>query len=197
VTRAHVDFRASFAAPASTVRMPTMSDSQDNSEPTTTTTSSDESGNKILNRIIKRFGGRHLIFRTQLGEGFRIIPKPYALVSTFRGPVWFFYGLGQVWITHKKYHDFDGWMARIPRISADKVTKLLDKLENQISEFTHHCNEHGIEGTILVEPTTIEFHWTFGHSLEKEKMKDEASNILDDQFQKLVDAFLIAKEQIG
>lgn len=151
-------------------------------------------GGMILNRIIKRFGGRHLIFRTQLDDGFRILPKPYAIVSTFRGPVWFFYGLGQVWLTHKKYHDFDGWMARLPRISAPRIQKLLDALESQLTEFTHHCNENGIEGTIIVEPTTIEFHWTFGYSLEKEKLKQEASTVLDSQFQKLVDAFLTVKK---
>ena len=71
---------------------------------------------QVLNRVIKRFGGRHLIFRTQLGDSWRVLPKPYALVSTFRGPVWFFYGIGQVWVTHKKYREFDGWMARVPRM---------------------------------------------------------------------------------
>ena len=171
---------------------PTEETSPANGDVTTTVT---KDGDHVLNKVIKRFGGRHLIFRTQLGEGFRFLPRPYGLVSTFRGPVWFFYGLGQVWLTHKKYHDFDGWMARVPRIASPKIVKLLDNLETQLTEFTHHCNENGIEGTLVIEPTTIEFHWTFGYSLDKEKLKTEESEMLDHQFKKLVDKFLEVKDQ--
>ncbi|MFK7769830.1 MAG: hypothetical protein AB8B55_21660 [Mariniblastus sp.] len=148
---------------------------------------------KMLNRIIKRFGGRHLIFRTQLGS-WRLFPRPYALVSTFRGPVWFFYGVGQVWVTHKKYVAFDGWMSRVPRISRPKIVTLLDELNQPITEFTHYCNENGLEGTIVMDRNTIEFHWTFGYELEKEKMKTEQTQLLDEPFKKLVDAFLVAKK---
>ena len=154
-----------------------------------------KSGDQVLNRIIKRFGGRHLIFRTQLGK-WTVVPQPRGLVSTFRGPMWFFYGLGQVWVTHKKYHQYDGWLARVPRVWAPKITLLLDKLEPQLTEFTHHCNEHGIEGTVVIEPNIIEFHWTFGYPLKKEKQKIEHANMLDTQFKQLVDAFLVAKEEL-
>ncbi len=154
-----------------------------------------DAGERVTNRVVKRFGGRHLIFRTQLGK-WRLFPRPYGLVSTFRGPVWFFYGVGQVWITHRKYHAYDGWLARVPRIWAPKITSLLDRLEPQITEFTHHCNEQGIEGTIVIEPTLLEFHWTFGYPLEQEKLKQEHADLLDSQFQKLVDAFLAAKAEI-
>jgi hypothetical protein len=149
-----------------------------------------------LNRIIKRFGGRHLIFRTQLQKNWRVLPRSYGLVSDFCGPVWFFYGLGQIWVTHKKYRQYDGWTARVPRIGGAKIVKLLDSLESAITEFTHHCNTNGIEGTLVLEPEVIEFHWTFGYSLEKEKMKPEECGLLDSDFEKLVDAFLIAKESL-
>ena len=156
-------------------------------------TASTETGDdKMLNRIIKRFGGRHLIFRTQLGS-WRLFPRPYALVSTFRGPVWFFYGVGQVWVTHKKHTAFDGWMSRVPRIGRPKIVALLDSLTQPLTEFTHYCNEHGLEGTIVIDRNTIEFHWTFGYELEKEKMKVEKTELLDAPFQVLVDAFLVAK----
>lgn len=152
---------------------------------------------QILNRIIKRFGGRHLIFRTQLGGRWRVVPKPYVLVSTFRGPVWFFYGIGQVWVTHKKYHEFDGWMSRIPRLPAPQISSLLDKLQPSLTEFTHYCNEHGVEGTIVIESKVIEFHWTFDYAVEKEKMKQDKIGILDAPFQKLVDAYLAAKTELA
>jgi hypothetical protein len=157
---------------------------------------SDEPETKMLNRIIKRFGGRHLIFRTQLG-GWRLLPRSYALVSDFCGPIWFFYGLGQIWLTHKKYQQYDGWTARVPRLGGGKVVQLLDVLKPALTEFTHHCNETGIEGTVVVEPSLIEFHWTFGYSLEKEKLKPEQSDVLDAQFKILVDAFLAAKKSLA
>ena len=91
---------------------------------------------QVLNRIIKRFGGRHLIFRTEMGS-WRWLPRPYALVSTFRGPIWLFYGAGQVWLTHRKYQEFDGWLSRVPRLPAPKTLQLLDKLTDDLTEFTH------------------------------------------------------------
>jgi len=151
---------------------------------------------KILNRIIKRFGGRHLIFRTEQGT-WQFFRKPYALISTFRGPIWFFYGIGQIWVTHKKYREFDGWMSRIPRISAPKIVQLLDLLQDELTSFTHYCNEHGIEGTIVVEAKVIEFHWTFDYTVDKEADKKDKTDILDSPFQKLVDKYLESKASLG
>lgn len=151
--------------------------------------------NDALNCVVKKLGGRHLIFRTQLTP-WKIIPRPYALISDFSGPVWFFYGLGQIWITHKKYHEYDGWTARVSRIGSDKIQQLLDQLESPISSFTHYCNEHGIEGTIVIEPGIIEFHWTFGYDLPQEKRKPEKSLTIEKQFQQLVDEFMAAKSEL-
>lgn len=145
-------------------------------------------GSSVVNRVIRRLGGRHLIFRAQVRKG-GLLPKPYGLVSTFRGPVWFFYGMGQVWLTHRKYHAYDGWLSRVPRLGGTGVTNLMDHLQPAITEFTHHCNEQGIEGTLVVEPFKIEFHWTFGYPLRQEKLKKENTDMLETQFQKLVDVF--------
>lgn len=151
---------------------------------------------EMLNRIIKRFGGRHLIFRTEMGT-MRWLPRPYALISTFRGPIWLFYGVGQVWVTHRKYQKFDGWLSRVPRLPAPRTIELLDSLEEPLTTFTHYCNENGIEGTIILEPKVIEFHWTFGYDLQRESEKTENTNLLDEPFQTLVDAYLSSKEKLG
>ena len=148
-----------------------------------------------LNCVVNKLGGRHLIFRTQL-ETWHLIPKPYALISDFSGPVWFFYGLGQIWLTHKKYRDYDGWTARVSRLGSENVIKLLDRLEDSLVDFTHYCNVEGLEGTIVVEPAIIEFHWTFGYSLAKEKMKPEKSSMIEEKFNRLVEAFLEAKADL-
>ena len=165
------------------------------SETNPTATASNSGDNQSpVNRVIKRFGGRHLIFRTSMESGWRILPRSYALVSDFTGPVWFFYGLGQIWVTHKKFKRYDGWTARVPRFGGAKFVDLLTKLESELIEFSHHCNKNGIEGTVVLEPNLIEFHWTFGYSLEKEKMKPEQSDTLDAQFNKLVEAFVSCKK---
>jgi len=164
--------------------------------PADQSTSNPNGAGQILNRIIKRFGGRHLIFRTEMGV-WRWLPRPYALVSTFRGPIWLFYGAGQVWVTHRKYQEFDGWLSRVPRLPAPRTIELLDSLKDPLNEFTHYCNENGLEGTVVVEPKVIEFHWTFGYELMQEKMKTEKTDLLDAPFQKLVDGYLAAKKELG
>ena len=146
------------------------------------------------NKVVKRFGGRHLIFRTNTGKR-SILPQPYALISSFRGPSWFFYGIGQVFLTHEKLGEFEHWMARIPRRA--KSHALLEKrvmdLEQELNAFIGYCNEHQIEGTIVLEENVIEFHWTFGHELEQEKLKDENKSTLVAHFEQLVDAFAAKK----
>ena len=166
------------------------------SNPTPATETEQENADNVVveNRVIKRFGGRHLIFRTRIETGWHLLPRSYALISDFSGPVWFFYGLGQIWITHTKFKKYDCWTARVPRLGGSKLVKLLTALEPALITFTNHCNENGIEGTIVVEHDLIEFHWTFGYSLEKEKMKPEQSDVLDTQFNKLVEEFVASKE---
>lgn len=160
-----------------------------------------ENGSKELkskeNRIIKRFGGRHLIFRTKLG-GWWMVPKPYILISSFRGAVWIFYGLGQIWATHSKDRQIEDWIVRKPRIRSKAVTDILDRIEPQVRDFVQYCNSQSIEGTIVLERKMIEFHWTFGNEpLPKEKEKPENSGSLDSNFNLLVDVFLQAKEELS
>lgn len=147
------------------------------------------------NKVVKRFGGRHLIFRTNMGKK-SILPKPYALVSSFRGSDWLFYGVGQVFLTHEKLGEFQDWIARIPRRAKShaNLEKLLMSMEPELNSFIGHCNEHGIQGTIVVEENVIEFHWTFGEELEEEKLKDENKSPLAKKFDELVAAYLREKK---
>ena len=151
--------------------------------------------NQAQNRIIKKFGGRHLIFRTEPSK-WRVFPKPYVLVSSFRGPIWVFYGVGQLWLTHKKFHEIGGWMARTPRVRSQEVTQITESIEPELAQFIEFCNEHGIEGTVLIEKEVIEFHWTFGFELEKESGKEEHAEELESHFQSVVDAYQRAKLQL-
>ncbi len=149
------------------------------------------------NRIIKRFGGRHLIFRTKLG-GWWMVPKPYVLVSSFRGVVWMFYGMGQIWFTHSKDREIEDWIVRKPRLLSKAVTDILNHIEPQLKDFVGYCNSQSIEGTIVLERKMLEFHWTFGNEpLPKEKEKPENSETLDSNFNDLVTAFVAAKEDLG
>ena len=147
-------------------------------------------------RVIKRMGGKHLIFRTKTG-GWWMLPKPYVLVSTFRGPVWIFYGVGQVWVTHKKLREIDGWMARVPRFVSNKLIKILDHVEPKLKEFITYCNDSGIEGTIVMERKCLEFHWQCGVELDKERAKPDNSDALDRHFHELVDKFIEAKKDMS
>jgi len=149
------------------------------------------------NKVVKRFGGRHLIFRTNAGKK-SILPKPYALVSSFRRTDWLFYGVGQVFLTHEKLGQFQNWMARVPRgaKSHANLEKLLMSMEPELNSFIDHCNEHGIEGTIIIEENVIEFHWTFGEELEEEKLKDENKSPLAKKFDDLVAAYLREKKNV-
>lgn len=140
------------------------------------------------NRIIKRFGGRHLIFRTKIG-GWPLVPHSYLLISAFRGPVWVFYGIGQIWLTHRKNGQIGGWTLRSPRIASKPLLALVEQLRPQLEHFIQFCQQHSIEGTIVLEKNVIEFHWTFGHELPKERLKPEHSADLEPEFRRLVDAF--------
>ena len=132
-------------------------------------------------RVIKRFGGRHLIFRTSPGH-YRVLPHPYVLISSFRGPIWVFYGVGQLWLTHRKSREYSGWLARVPRFRPGRVVEIVEKLTTELEQFTDFCNDAGIEGTILIERRVIEFHWTFGFELEKENQKREHCSLLEEKF---------------
>ncbi len=140
------------------------------------------------NRIIKRFGGRHLIFRTKIG-GWPFVPHSYLLISAFRGPVWVFYGIGQIWLTHRKNGQIGGWTIRSPRLASKQLLEMMERLRPQLEHFIEYCKQHAIEGTIVLEKRVVEFHWTFGHELPGEQLKPEHSADLEPEFRRLVDAF--------
>ena len=145
---------------------------------------------ETTNRVVKKFGGRHLVFRTHLGRK-SFLPRAYALVSAFEGTELFFYGIGQLFLTHTKICEFESWFARVPRGSKSgaELERLLLRLEPELSSFIRFCNKQNIEGTIVVEKGVIEFHWTFGHELETEKVKDENKTPLSVEFEALAKAF--------
>lgn len=145
------------------------------------------------NRIIRRFGGRHLIFRTRVG-GWQLVPHPYLLISNFRGPVWVFYGIGQIWLTHRKVRLIGSWIVRAPRLASARLLALVDRLQAPLEAFVRYCEEHGIEGTLVLEQKTIEFHWTFGQELAREKQKPDHSSDLETQFGILVAAYRAVTE---
>ncbi len=146
--------------------------------------------------VLRKFGGRLLIFRTT-PSSFRLWPRPYVMISSFRGPVWMFYGAGQVWITHKKFREFSGWMARVSRFRNKAVLDIANQMTSDLESFVDYCNEHGIEGTLLIEAKVIEFHWTFGFDLEKENQKNEHAADVEAQFRKLSQHFVAVKQELG
>lgn len=139
-------------------------------------------------RVIRKLGGRHLIFRAHPGP-FKFLPRPGILISPFQGPVWFFYGMGQVWLTHRKSETYSGWRSRVPRVGAGKLAALVSQLRPELETFIDFCNEHGIEGTLLFESRVVEFHWVFGFELEEEKGKPEHADALYDHFVRLARRF--------
>ena len=148
---------------------------------------SPENSLPATDQIIQRLGGRHLILRRKWGSR-PWFPTPSALISDFRGPVWAFYGLGQIWLTHQHYRSYDGWNSRVSRYRGVPLIETLDQMEAAINRFTHFCNEHGIEGTIVIEPHEIEFHWTFGYQLASERDKPQHADAMEREFSRLADA---------
>ncbi len=117
------------------------------------------------------------------------MPHPYLLISSFRGPVWVFYGIGQIWLTHRKLFRIGDWIVRTPRLRSRHLTEKLNQMKTPLKEFIGFCDAHGIQGTIVMERQILEFHWTFGFELEKEKQKPDHSAGMDVQFARLVEAF--------
>jgi hypothetical protein len=145
-------------------------------------------------RVIKRYGGRHLIFRTKK-DGMTFLPRPYLLISSFKGAVWVFYGLGQIWITHKKIDRLEDWIVRSPRVRSQRLQRIYQALRPYLAEFIHFCNEKHLEGTLVLEPKVLEFHWTFGPERAIEKNKDEHADLMEVQFEQLVSQFRLLQDE--
>ena len=144
-------------------------------------------------RIIRRYGGRHLIFRNK-SDRLSLLPRPYLLISSFTGAVWVFYGLGQIWITHKKIDKIENWIVRSPRLRSKKLGRVYQAMRPHLENFIRFCNNNQLEGTLVVEQKVLEFHWTFGPERSIEKHKDEHSNLMETQFDQLVAHFPAPQE---
>ncbi|MEZ6093102.1 MAG: hypothetical protein R3C03_02525 [Pirellulaceae bacterium] len=118
-----------------------------------------------------------------------MIANPYAFVSSVSGPVWFFYGIGQIWLTHEKSGAIDGWQIRLPRVRAKQFDATIQSLKEPLTSFVQFCNEHQIEGTIVLEQYEIEFHWLFGQGMKGGKQEPQLQNEIEKQFAILAEAF--------
>lgn len=161
------------------------------SEPTDHENGTDDSLTPGEKKIIRRLGGHHLIFRLKKGPWW-MIPKPYVLVSSIRGPLWVFYGIGQIWITHKKVKEIKNWSVRVPRFINKRLLQLVDRLEPEIEKFIDYCETEGLTATLVIERKIIECHWTMR---QKEKKEEEADGSIhqikiDERFNLLAQKFV-------
>ncbi len=126
--------------------------------------------NPAQKKVIQRLGGHHLILRLKKGRWW-FVPKPYVLVSSIEGPLWVFYGLGQIWLTHKKVKYIKDWSVRVPRLVSGRLLDLIDRLEPDIENFIDYCNDQGLTATLVIERKVIECHWTLRRTEKQEENK--------------------------
>lgn len=135
------------------------------SEPTTDPAAETKHGSAtsdsdaVQKRIVTRAGGRHLVFRINEGRHW-FLPRPYALISNIEGSILVFYGIGQIWVTHRKLRRINDWLVRVPRFVAKRIVRIVDGLEPDIAEFIEHIQHLDLIGTLIIERKVIEFHWT-------------------------------------
>ncbi len=143
--------------------------------------------------IVHRLGGRHLIFRLNKGQGlWRFVPRPYVLISCIQGPLWVFYGIGQIWLTHKKAKNIKDWAVRVPRFLSPSLIQLVDRLEPDIERFVDYCNDKGFTATLVIEKKVIEIHWTRRKTepAEAEQKNDQPEKTIDEMFNELAQRFV-------
>lgn len=142
----------------------------------------------VRKKIVQRAGGRHLIFRIK-NERMSLLPKPYALISNIEGSIWIFYGVGQIWITHRKLRKIRDWHVRVPRLTSKRVIEIIEKLEKDIEDFIEHVDNQGLIGTLVVERKVIEFHWTVPKAVADTQPNLDRKTVIDLQFNKLATTF--------
>ena len=146
------------------------------------------SSDSVDKRVIKKAGGRHLVYRINRGRWW-FLPKPYALISNIEGSILVFYGAGQIWATHKKLRRINEWMVRIPRFISKRIVKIVDDLQQNISDFIEQIDEPGVIGTLVVERKVIEFHWTVPRGQRNDEKDAELRIMIDREFDKLAKCF--------
>jgi len=138
-------------------------------------------------RVIKQAGGRHLVFRINRGPWW-FLPKPYAMISNIEGSLLLFYGMGQLWATHRKQRIINDWIVRVPRLISKRIVGIVDELEKEIAEFVEKIDELGVIGTIMIERHVIEFHWTVPRQQRNDPRTDLHSTV-DREFNRLAKAY--------
>lgn len=140
-------------------------------------------------RVIKRVGGRHLVYRVKEGA-WRWLPRPYALISNIEGLILVFYGAGQIWVTHRKRHRINEWIVRVPRFASKRMVQIVQELETPISEFIEQVNDLDLIGTLILERRAIEFHWTVPRDKLGDRQPDvDREQVINASFNQLATAF--------
>ena len=143
----------------------------------------------IAKKVIQKAGGRHLVFRIKRGPWW-FLPKPYALISNIEGSILFFYGIGQIWVTHKKERRINDWMLRVPRFISKRINWLVNELQPEIVKFIDQIQEVEIIGTLIIERRVVEFHWTVPRQQRHASVPDEDRvQIINDAFNRLAKEF--------
>ncbi len=143
----------------------------------------------VEKRIVRRAGGRHLVFRIQRPRNW-LVPRPYALISNIEGPLWMFYGVGQVWITHRRIKRIRDWTLRVPRVVSHRIIELVGKLEQDIDRFISQIEDQDLIGTVLIDRRTIEFHWTVPRDQREDSTNaSKRQAVVDLHFNQLATAF--------
>ena len=143
---------------------------------------------EIDKHVIAKAGGRHLVYRINRGPWW-FLPKPYAMISNIEGSVLFFYGVGQIWVTHKRIRRINEWWLRVPRFISKRLVGVIDTLEPQISEFIDRVDELEVIGTLLIERRVIEFHWTVPRGQRNDSNDARRKAVIDKEFNKLAKCY--------
>ena len=158
-------------------------------DPPPETSRDSAAGEAVEKRVMTRAGGRHLVFRINEGRHW-FLPRPYALISNIEGSILVFYGVGQIWITHRKLRRINDWLVRVPRFVSKKIITIVDQLEPDIAEFIEHVQHLDLIGTLVVERKVIEFHWTVPRNRrDGSDPRPDPQPIIDLNFNQLATAF--------
>lgn len=161
-----------------------MAESSNNLSP-----SSEDSALVPGQRVIRKARGRHLVYRKSHGSLW-FLPHPYALISNIEGSLLAFYGIGQLWATHRKLRRINDWYVRVPRFISKRIISLIDELEPHIDDFIEAVEQLGIIGTLIIERRVIEFHWTVpGGSARTTDTEAHPDSVIDAHFNRLASAF--------
>ncbi len=137
-------------------------------------------------RVTRHAGGNHLVYRVdRLNQPLKSAGR--AILSSFEGPVLAFYGFGQIWVTHRKVRRINGWWLRLPRVGSKRLSDLVDRLEPDLFAFLQIIKRLDLQGTLIVERFSLEFHWTVRPGQSEKHFSDNVGheNALETAFHEL------------